>query len=306
MLHGRPTGDLISVEMLAGVIDVGSNTVRLLVAREDRGILVPVSTQRVRVGLGEEIEQAGRLSEVKVAAAAKAVRKLAARARAVGADRLEVVVTAPGRQAANAAELVAALERAARSPVRRVSAEDEARLAYAGAVAAAAPTSDLVAVCDLGGASTEIAVGRPGRDANWVRSIDLGALRLTTRMDGWKVKPADALPLARAEVAAAFGRVTPPLPGEALAVGGSARALRKLVGPTLGPVALDDAIELLATESHRAIARDYNIDRPRVRLLLAGAVILAEVQRRLVVPLQVVDGGLREGALLQALERIAA
>jgi exopolyphosphatase/guanosine-5'-triphosphate,3'-diphosphate pyrophosphatase len=295
------------VRVPAGIIDVGSNTVRLLVAREDRGLLVPTCTQRVRVGLGEEIEREGRLSEVKLAAAAKAVRKLSARARAVGADRVDVIVTAPGRQAANAGELVAVLERAARAPVRRVSADDEARLAFAGAVAVGAPTADLVAVCDLGGASTELAVGAPAEgEPRWLRSTDLGALRLTTRIDGWRLSPPDALPLARREVEAAFAGIAPPLPGDALAVGGTARALRKLVGPTLNAGTLGEAVELLTNRSHRAIARDSGIDRPRVRLMLAGALILAEVQQRLAVPLRVVDGGLREGALLRALERIAA
>jgi exopolyphosphatase/guanosine-5'-triphosphate,3'-diphosphate pyrophosphatase len=292
--------------MLAGIIDVGSNTVRLLVAREDRGLLVPVCTQRVRVGLGEEIEREGRLSEVKLAAAAKAVRKLSARARVVGADRVDVIVTAPGRQAANAGELVAVLERAARARVRRVSADEEARLAYVGAIAVGAPTADLVAVCDLGGASTELAVGAPEGEPRWLRSTDLGALRLTTRIDGWKLSAADALPLARLEVEAAFAGIAPPLPGDALAVGGTARALRKLVGPTLNARTLGEAIELLANKSHRAIARDFRIDRPRIRLMLAGALILAEVQQRLAVPMRVVDGGLREGALLGLLERAAA
>jgi exopolyphosphatase/guanosine-5'-triphosphate,3'-diphosphate pyrophosphatase len=292
--------------MLAGVVDVGSNTIRLLVAREDEGMLVPVCTQRIRVGLGEEIEHEGRLSEVKLAAAAKAVRKLAARARVVGAERLNVIVTAPGRQAENASELVAVLERAAHAPVQRVSAEEEGRLAYAGAVAVGAPTADLVAVCDLGGASTEIAVGRRGIEPDWVRSIDLGALRLTTRIDSWGLAPGQALPLARLEVEHAFAGITPPLPGEVLAVGGTARALRKMVGPILGAAELAEAVDLLATGSHRAVARDYGIDRPRVRLLLAGALILTEVQLRLVSSMRVVSGGLREGALLGALQRLAA
>jgi exopolyphosphatase/guanosine-5'-triphosphate,3'-diphosphate pyrophosphatase len=187
-----------------------------------------------------------------------------------------------------------------------VSADDEARLAYAGAIAVGAPTADLVAVCDLGGASTELAVGAPEGVPRWLRSTELGALRLTTRIDGWKLSAADALPLARAEVEASFTGIAPPLPGDALAVGGTARALRKLVGPTLNARTLGEAIELLANKSHRAIARDFRIDRPRIRLMLAGALILAEVQQRLAVPMRVVDGGLREGALLSLLERAAA
>src|SRR4029079_11591233 len=93
-----------------------------------------------------------------------------------------ILVTAPGRQAGNARELVAALERGARAPVRILSATEEATLSFHGAVVGAAQSSWPVAVVDLGGASTEIAVGRPSTGPGWVTSVDLGALRLATRV----------------------------------------------------------------------------------------------------------------------------
>src|SRR5579862_6172477 len=100
------------MEMRVAAVDVGSNTIRLLVARVDRGI-EPLESERVRLSLGAEIERTGVVSEVSVAAASKAVRKLCARARRHSLDALDVFLTAPGRQSENADELVAALARAA-------------------------------------------------------------------------------------------------------------------------------------------------------------------------------------------------
>ena len=145
----------------AGVIDVGSNTVRLLVARFDDAGPVTLCSGRVRLGLGAELEQLGRVSARKLAEATDAVRTLGALAARHGLEAPEVLVTAPGRQAANADELVAALERGIEAPVRVLSATEEATLSFHGAVAEARQTAWPVAVVDLGGASTEIAVGRP-------------------------------------------------------------------------------------------------------------------------------------------------
>ena len=292
--------------MTGGVVDVGSNTVRLLVARRDNSGLVTVHSEGVRVGLGREIEEHGEISEVKLADAAKTVRRFCALARRHGAEHVEVLVTAPGRQCGNARELVAALERAAKTSVQVLSAEEEARLAFAGAVSVAGSTAGLVGVCDLGGASTELAIGMPGREPAWIRSVELGALRLTVRRLP-EERPSDsAVEAARREIEDVFSGFAPPLPGAALAVGGTARALRKIVGPTLGADELAQAVTELSSRSHAAIARRHGVDRRRAPLLLAGALILSEVQRRLVVPLDVVGAGLREGALLRSLDAVAA
>jgi exopolyphosphatase / guanosine-5'-triphosphate,3'-diphosphate pyrophosphatase len=282
--------------MRIGVIDIGSNTTRLLVASARPGRLVPLGKEKVRLALGEEIERFGGVSDVHVAAAAKAVRKLTATARRKGVATLDVFLTAPGRQAANADELVAALSRAAGVQARVLSKEEEGTLAYRGAVL----TTDLelpdrIAVCDVGGASTEVAVGSPASDPDWIESVDLGSVRLAARGGD-----------ADAEAAAAFGSLRPPAVEAALAVGGSARAARRLVGGELGAAELAAALRLVHTKSPRQIARRYGVDRARAEILPAGVVLLAEVQRRLGVPLHVCDGGIREGAVLASLAALAA
>jgi exopolyphosphatase / guanosine-5'-triphosphate,3'-diphosphate pyrophosphatase len=293
--------------MRVGVLDVGSNTIRLLVATVERGELVPLGQEKVRLSLGEEIERLGAVSDLHVAAASKAVRKLSRTARELAVESLDVFLTAPGRQSGNAKELVAALTRAARVPVRVLSTDEEGRLAYGGAIATArVDLAARVAVCDVGGASTEIAVGSPSSDPEWVASVALGSVRLTARLlDGDRVTAKD-LEAARGEVESAFAGVVPPPAGTALAVGGSARAARRLVGPVLDPDELAEALRLVATKLPRTIARRYGVDRARARILPGGLVLLAEVQRLLGVPLHVCDGGIREGAVLASLETLAA
>lgn len=285
-----------------GVVDLGSNTIRLLVGRADDGCVEPVLTRRFRVGLGRDIEESGAIPSARITEAALAVGQLCQLGRKEGAD-LRVLVTAPGRQAANADELLAAVRKAAGQEPEVLSREEEGRLAFLGAVAASPPTAPVVAVVDLGGASTEVAVGRSDGDVAWVRSFDVGALRLTTRLLADERPSDDAVERACEAVADELAGLTPPLPGEARVVGGCARALRKVVGKELGAGELDDAVRTLASLTHDEIADTYDVRPERAALLVAGALVLAEVQRRLVVPLRVVDAGLREGALLDEAAR---
>ena len=282
--------------MRVGVIDVGSNTTRLLVAGLEDGGLVPLDKAKVRLSLGEEIERSGVVSTVHVAAAAKAVRKMAEVARRERVASLDVFLTAPGRQAANSAGLVAALSRAAGVPARVLSKEEEGTLAYRGAVLTAdIALPERIAVCDIGGASSEIAVGTPGSDPDWIESVDLGSVRLTTRGGD-----------LQAEAEAAFASITPPDVEAALAVGGSARAARRLVGPELGPAELAEAIAIAEKSSIRELGRRYDVDRARAQIVPAGLALLAEVQALLGVPLHVCSGGIREGAAIASLDALAA
>jgi exopolyphosphatase/pppGpp-phosphohydrolase len=112
--------------------------------------------------------------------------------------------------------------------------------------------------------------------------------------------------LASAELAAAFEGLTAPLPQAAFATGGTARALKKLVGPILGEDELAGAVRRLTKRSAAQIARTMGVDRERARTLAAGALILGEVQRLLGTPLVVSAAGLREGAALALLSESAA
>jgi exopolyphosphatase/guanosine-5'-triphosphate,3'-diphosphate pyrophosphatase len=289
-----------------GIVDVGANTVRLLIASADDGSLVSIREDRVHLGLGEEIERAGRIGEKKLCEAAETAKAHVRRARKLSCFSIAVLVTSPGRQAANGKELVSRLAEATGVSTRVLTAQEEGELAWRGAVTAAANLPETVAVCDVGGGSAQIAVGGTGTCPSWVRSLDIGALRLTRR--AFRNDPPDAADVARATgiVAAEFDELTPPLPLAAIAVGGTARALRKVVGDELADETLLPAVRRLSKRSSGKIAKEYGVDETRARTMAAGALILLEIHRRLTVPLQVGRGGVREGAALALLESAEA
>ena len=294
--------------MRVAVIDIGSNTVRLLAAGAGSGDgLVPVCEQRRQVGLGEEIERAGHIGEAKLVETARWAAAYAERARRLGCGSIDLVVTAPGRQSANAGELLERLAAASGVIPRVLSAEEEGRLAYVGAVGAAHGLPELVAVVDVGGGSTEIAFGASRGEPEWVDSLDIGSLRLSRRFFADGGSRRSEVKAARREVRGLLADVEEPAPDGALATGGSARGLRKLVGRSLDADGLERAIELMTGRTAIKIARKHGLELRRARTLLAGAIILAEVQARLGVPLAVARGGMREGLAAEALaERVAA
>ena len=286
-----------------GVIDVGSNTVRLLVGAGREA----VEQRRAIVGLGRSIEETGSIPEAKLAETADRVAEWVAVARRCGVERLEVLVTSPGRQAANGDELLERLAATARVPVRLLSAPEEGRLAFLGALARTNGASDgAIAVCDVGGGSAQITIGTRESGPAWTRSFDIGSRRLTSRCLGEDPAGAAAVAAARREVAPYFDGLVFPAPKSALAVGGSARSLKKLVGGTLGTQELEHAIDVLSESPADTLAAEYGLDPGRVSTLAAGAVILAAIQQRLGVPLRVGRGGLREGAVLELGARAAA
>ena len=288
---------------MVGVIDVGSNTVRLVVVRGGRQVL----SQREMLHLGADVEVHGSIPEAKLVAVAALVGSYAEAARAAGAADLAVLITSPGRQASNGEQLLEQLSAASGCPTRILSATEEARLGFAGAVDVAAPAArHRVAVVDVGGGSAQVVVGTRRSGPAWLRSIDLGSQRLASRVLVQDPPGLAAVAAARAEAATYLHGFDPPEPRVALAVGGSARALRRIVGPRLGPEEIEQALVLLAESPAAELVERFGIHADRVATLPAGAAIVAELQAALDTPLQVVRGGVREGALLELSDRRAA
>lgn len=292
--------------MVVAIIDVGSNSVRLLVAEVDRDV-TQLRRERVYLRLGDDAYRLGRISQGKLEHASAVATSFSRIARELGAERLETIVTAPGRQSSNAQELVRTLAASTRAPVVVLSAEDEGSLAWEGAVSRLGTPPEVVAAVDLGGGSCELAVGTPLLGPVWVRSFDAGALRITRAFLDGDPPSARSIDHAREEIAllvAADSR--PPRPDLTLAVGGTARAVSRIVGRRFGAGELDDVVGQLATFRTTKAAAHFGITSARAETLLGGALVLAEVARLADTDFELGRGGLREGAALSLARSEAA
>jgi exopolyphosphatase/guanosine-5'-triphosphate,3'-diphosphate pyrophosphatase len=283
-------------------IDIGSNTTRLLVADSRDGVLQELLAQRAFTRIGKSMKKGKSIPAEKVAETADVVASQARMAREMGAARIEAVATAAIRKAVNRDELAVAVEQAAGVPLRVLTEEEEARLSFVGATRSlAVPPQDTVAVVDVGGGSTEIAVGTMEGGVDWWASLPIGSGLLA---DGYlHTDPPSVAELenARMHAAGQFEGLEPPPAAEAVAVGGSATSLRRLVGAELRHDALERSIRILATTPSAEVARRFDLAPERVRLLPGGIVIFDELSQKLGRSLQIVAGGLREGVILEAL-----
>lgn len=289
--------------MRCACIDIGSNTTRLLVAERGTGdaVLRDVAADRAFTRLGTGRGPDGTIARERIAAVARVVTGQAEQARAAGAVTLRAVATAAVRGAPNAAELCGAVLAASGVVVEVISPEEEAHLAFAGAVGSlrAPPGArDRVGVVDVGGGSTELVCGTVAAGVGWLRSFPIGSGTLTERhVRGSCPTPAELAAL-RADAAAAFAGLEPPAAGAAYAVGGSATSLGRLTGGQLHPASLSRALDALCSGPADAVAEHLGLHPDRVRMLPAGIIVLGEAARALGMPLRVAAGGLREGVVL--------
>ena len=166
--------------MIVAVVDVGTNSTRLLVADVDGGRVRRELERRPAVTrLGEGVDDTGRLSEAaveRVLSTCAAYRELIDRH---GADRVVAVLTSAVRDAANGVQLERALHERFGFEAATISGEREARLTFVGATAAR-PAAGSLMVLDIGGGSTEIVVGHDSSVEFFV-STQIGSVRHTER-----------------------------------------------------------------------------------------------------------------------------
>ena len=288
--------------MRCACIDVGSNTTRLLVAEPIPGGIRVLCNERVFTLIGRSLGEDARIPAEKVEETAEAVAAQAGQARALGVERIRAVATAAIRRAANARELVAAVEHHASLRLEVLTGEEEARLAYKGAAHVFGGAGTL-AVVDVGGGSTEIAFGDAEGRIEYATSVPVGSSTLAERHLVSDPPRIEQIERARTEVAQAFGGFESRPVDRAVAVGGSASSLQHLAGSELSQEELAVALEILRSESAWDIAARFELDPERVRLMPAGVLVLAELAGRLRQPLRICKGGLREGVIMEMIER---
>jgi len=289
--------------LICACIDIGSNTTRLLVADAGDGRLRELVAQRAFTRIGKSLQNGGQIPAEKIAETAEVVRTQTSVAREVGAEQIVAVATAAIRNARNRDELVGAVEAAGGMELSVLSGEEEARLSFVGATRTLLDAPDgTVAVVDVGGGSSEIAVGEADGEMTWSASFRIGSGFLADAYLRSDPPAADELEKLRRHVEGTFEGLEPPSATSAVAVGGTATSLRRLVGAELEHETLERGIRVLSSTPIAEVADRFELDAERVRLLPAGILILEATSDLLGLPLRIARGGLREGILLELVE----
>ncbi|HTQ33127.1 MAG TPA: Ppx/GppA family phosphatase [Stellaceae bacterium] len=266
------------------VIDIGSNSLRLVVFERLGATLMPLLNEKVMCGLGRGIVRTGRLNREGVELAYANLQRFVALARALGADHLTGIATAAVREASDGRKFAAEIEKLCGLPVRIVDGVEEARLSAAG-VLAGIPAADGV-VGDLGGGSVELVCiggGAEPRIGDGI-SLPLGPLRLAEFGDNQKaVLDAIKHSVASADLLRAAQ-------GKALyLVGGAWRAIARLHMEqaryplhiihqyTVPRRSAEAFLEVLAGMSRRSLERITTVNRKRLELVPLAAQILREL-----------------------------
>jgi exopolyphosphatase/guanosine-5'-triphosphate,3'-diphosphate pyrophosphatase len=288
--------------MLCAAIDIGSNTTRVLVAEPEGGQLRTVMEQRAYTRIGRDSKHDGAISAPKVAEVAEVAATQVRLAEELGAEAIRIVATAAIREATNCAEVASEIGRVAGMKVDVLSEQEEGRLAFIGATKTLGhPVDGQVAVVDVGGGSSEIVFGTVADGVESVRSFKVGSGSLTEEHVSNDPPSASEIRALRDAIADEFEGVEVDQPAQAVAVGGSATSLRKLVGAVLEYETLERGIRVLSGDPIAEVARRFELDPRRVQMLPAGVLLLEKLSELLGQPLQIGKGGLREGVILTLL-----
>lgn len=300
------------------VIDIGTNSTKLLVGRARAGRVNTIHFARETTRIGAGLGRGHRIDAAAVARTVRVVRRFAVMARRHHAHSILAVGTYAFRAAVNGRETAARIARESGVPVRVLTGREEATLAFLSARSRMVRPRPYTFLIDIGGGSAQLVVAHHGRP--WlIRSLPLGALRLTERhLHSDPIAPEEYRELTR-EIDTLVARVTskfrdvPPSSIDLIACGGSAttaldmaRAGRRIDRRVLHPLARADARQLERACLRATIAerrRMPGLPADRADIIPAGiAVVLAfmtHVRKR---SIQIGDGGVREGVILAHLK----
>jgi len=168
------------------VVDVGTNSVKLLVAEVQGGEVRPILEESKQTRLGQGFYPAHVLQRGPIALTASAVTEFAAKAAELGAGSPRVVATSAVRDAVNRHELTLAVEHACGLSVRVISGEEEANYGFQGVTSDARLAQGSLMLLDVGGGSTELIIGQEDHKS-FAQSFPLGTVRLLEQL-----RPGDA------------------------------------------------------------------------------------------------------------------
>jgi len=267
--------------MIAGVVDIGTNSMRLLVVDDTRELHREVAV----TGLGTGVDRTGHLDPERVEATLDVLQRYGATMDRLSVAKRRVVATSATRDAEDSADFVARAGRALGAVPEVISGIEEAELSYVGATASFVDQPPTV-VIDIGGGSTEFVLGN--ETVTTATSIDIGSVRLTDRLLPTRPASAADVRAARAAVAEAFHASLSSEPVErVIGVAGSFTSLAAIAldlteydrdrvdGSVLTADQIHGLIDRLSSMTISELEAIPSLDPNRAPVILAGA-ILAE------------------------------
>jgi exopolyphosphatase/guanosine-5'-triphosphate,3'-diphosphate pyrophosphatase len=293
-----------------GVIDIGSNSIRLVVYDDLSRAPFPRFNEKSFCALGAGLDETGRLSEAAIAHAVDAIGRFAAIGRAMRVARVHVIATEATRRASNGAELVARIREASGLKVRVLSGTEEASYAALGVISGFFQPKGLTG--DMGGGSLEVAEVLGDRVGERTASMPLGALPVLAMLG-------EGVDAAKKRVDEVLDASLPPLLTDPVfyAIGGGWRALARVhIAVSKAPISVVHAYDVAAGDLQafakrvsRMTAEEAaalpDVPARRAGTLAAAALVMHRVLKKLR-PERVVFSmlGLREGWLYGQLDAV--
>ncbi|HEV3377528.1 MAG TPA: Ppx/GppA phosphatase family protein [Thermoleophilaceae bacterium] len=302
-----------------GVVDLGTNSTRLLVADVQDGSLTELERRTTVTRLGEGVEKTGRLSDAAVARVCEALAVYREVLDRLGAEDVVAVATSAMRDAENGPAFRDEIRERFGIEARTISGDEEARLTFLGATSSRRAGAQTL-VIDIGGGSTEYVTGQAGSDPGFHVSTRMGSVRHTERHLHSDPPTADEM-ASLAEDARAI--VTGDVPGEVrerveegIAVAGTATSLaaiaqeldpydpEKVHGYRLGRGTCERIVSQLAALTVDTRRRVTGLHPDRAPTIVAGAVILLESMRAFDLDqIEISEADILHGAALAGIAR---
>ncbi len=278
---------------LVAVVDIGSNSTRLLIAEVGQGRVSEVERQSRVTRLGRGVDLSGQLSAEAIEAACEAIADYVAICREAGVVRIEAIATSAVRDASNGSAFVAELRERFALSARVLDGEEEARLTYLGATCEHTPTEPTLVV-DIGGGSTELIVGT-GEEIAFHTSLQAGVVRHSERHISHDPPSTVELEALASDVRALIEAATSGQPGATagagIAVAGTPTSLasieiglepydpKQVHGHTLSLASIQHRLSELASSPLSKRAEIKGLHPDRAPNIVAGVVILVETMR---------------------------
>ena len=306
-----------SASSRTAVVDLGTNSTRLLVAEVRGGVVHELERHSNVTRLGQDVDRSGRLAEEAMERVYSVLADYRGRIDHHGAEKVVAVATSAVRDAENGEEFRATLRERFRIDARTISGDEEAQLTFLGATAGRQDTETEVLVIDIGGGSTEFVVGHPGAPPGFHVSTRMGSVRQTERHIRDDPPPPDQVASLSDEATAIIEADVPDevraQVSAGIAVAGTATSLaaidqdldpydpERVHGSRLTLASGERLLAMLAALRLERRREVVGLDPDRAPTIVAGAAILLEAMRSFGLgEVEVSEADILHGAALEA------